>query len=462
MSASDGNGQDMIDPAGGPHGGILELRLGPVAHGGHMVARHEGRVVFVRHGLPGELVRAALTDAEAEAKFWRADVVDVLEPSPHRRDHVWDLADSIAAHRVGRLPVGGAEFGHIALDEQRRLKAAVVREQLERLAGLERDVEVEAVPLAEGSDDDAGGLAWRTRASFSVTSDGRLAMHAHRSETLIPVGPMPLATEEINRLRLWELDLTGVERLEVAAPASGSAPLVVFTLADGVGPSNLAGVLAALDPGVSASAVGQGAGRTPLTVRGRGSVSERVLGHHYTVTGEGFWQIHRRAPETLVAAALEALDGALAPGGQVADLYAGAGLFTAPLAAAVGPAGHVLSVEGAPGTSRDARRTFKRQPEIAVVQGRVERVLRRHGGPGAFDAVVLDPPRTGAGREVVRQLVEAEPRAVAYVACDPASFARDLGWFRKAGWNLVTLRAFDLYPMTHHVETVALLTPPAG
>ncbi|WP_268933519.1 class I SAM-dependent RNA methyltransferase [Sinomonas notoginsengisoli] len=444
---------------GRPQDRVVELHLGPVAHGGHVVARHEGRVVFVRHGIPGEVVRAELTDAEPDAKFWRADVVEVLEPSPHRREHVWNLADSLLAHAHGRLPVGGAEFGHIALAEQRHLKEAVIREQLLRLAGLERDVEVEPVSLSEDADD-AGGLAWRTRCSFAVTGDGRLAMHAHRSETLIPVQRMPLATQEINDLRLWELDLRGVERLEVAAPASGSAPLIVFTLADGVAPSALTDVLARLDPSVSASAAGAGSATSPLTVRGRGSVSEHVLGHRYTVRGEGFWQIHRRAPETLVTAALEALDGTLTPGAQVADLYAGAGLFTAPLASAVGPGGHVLSVEGAPGTSRDARRTFKRQPEVAVVQGRVERVLRQHGGEGSFDAVVLDPPRAGAGRQVVHQLVDAAPRAVAYVACDPASFARDMGWFRKAGWRLESLRAFDLYPMTHHVETVALLRPP--
>jgi tRNA/tmRNA/rRNA uracil-C5-methylase (TrmA/RlmC/RlmD family) len=157
-------------------------------------------------------------------------------------------------------------------------------------------------------------------------------------------------------------------------------------------------------------------------------------------------------------AALEAVEPVLLKGSVAADLYAGAGLFTAPLAAAVGPSGAVLSVEGAPGTSRDARRTFKRQPQVDVVQGRVERVLRRHAGT-RFDAVVLDPPRAGAGREVVRGLVDLAPRAIAYVACDPASFARDLGWFRDGGWTLEWLRAFDLYPQTHHVETVALLRP---
>jgi tRNA/tmRNA/rRNA uracil-C5-methylase (TrmA/RlmC/RlmD family) len=231
----------------------------------------------------------------------------------------------------------------------------------------------------------------------------------------------------------------------------------VFTLANELGSSRLSALAASVDAGSSVSVVPPGGG-SPLTLRGRGSVAEQAGGYHYTVTGEGFWQIHRRAPETLMAAVLEAVGTELAEGASVADLYAGAGLFTAPLAAAVGPSGSVLSVEGSPGTSRDARRTFKRQRQVDVVQGRVERVLRQRAGE-RLNAVVLDPPRAGAGREVVRQLVQAAPAAVAYVACDPASFARDLGWLLEAGWRLEWLRAFDLYPQTHHVETVALLKP---
>ncbi|WP_138413799.1 class I SAM-dependent RNA methyltransferase [Sinomonas gamaensis] len=435
---------------------LLELRLGPIAHGGHTVARHEGRVVFVRHGIPGELVRVQLTDAEEGKKFWRADVVEVLEPAPSRRPHVWAPADSPSAYAAGTLPVGGAEFGHIELSEQRRLKAAVVREQLSRLAHVELDVVVEPVPVYGGSSP-GDGLHWRTRCSFAVDGEGRLAMHAHRSDTVVPIWDMPLAVEEIEDLGLWDADLSGVERVEVAAPAAGGAPLVIFTLQDGVDSSRLARLVEAVDPRASVSAVGPEGG-APLTLRGRGSVTEEVEGFHYTVTGEGFWQIHRRAAETLMRAALEAVEPVLLKGSVAADLYAGAGLFTAPLAAAVGPSGAVLSVEGAPGTSRDARRTFKRQPQVDVVQGRVERVLRRHAGT-RFDAVVLDPPRAGAGREVVRGLVDLAPRAIAYVACDPASFARDLGWFRDGGWTLEWLRAFDLYPQTHHVETVALLRP---
>ncbi|MEA5454283.1 class I SAM-dependent RNA methyltransferase [Sinomonas sp. JGH33] len=440
---------------------LLELQLGPIAHGGHTVARHEGRVVFVRHGLPGEAVRVRLTEAEEGKTFWRGDVVDVIEASPARRPHVWAPADALAAYAEGRLPVGGAEFGHIELAEQRRLKAAVVREQLARLAHLELDVEVEAVPAeaprADAGTADDGGLHWRTRCSFAVDGDGRLAMHAHRSTETVAVHDMPLAVDAISRLGLWGVDLAGVERVEVAAPASGTSPLVVFTLAEELPSTRLRELVEGVDLGASVSAVGP-RGKAPLTLRGHGSVAEEAAGYHYTVTGEGFWQIHRKAPETLMEAVLGAVGPVLGAGATAADLYAGAGLFTAPLAAAVGPSGFVLSVEGSPGTSRDARRTFKRHRHVDVVQGRVERVLRQHSGE-RFDAVVLDPPRAGAGREVVRQLVDAAPGAVAYVACDPASFARDLGWFLEAGWRLEWLRAFDLYPQTHHVETVALLRP---
>ncbi|WP_332761477.1 class I SAM-dependent RNA methyltransferase [Pseudarthrobacter sp.] len=451
----------------------LVLDVGPVAHGGHCVARHEGRVIFVRHGIPGEKVRVRLTDAGESAKFWRADVVEVLEASPDRMEHFWRPADSLRAWAHGHPPVGGAEFGHISLARQRTLKSAVLAEQLQRLAAVERLPEgldlgnlVEAVE-AGGPDSgqeteptyDAGtGLGWRTRASFSVTPGGRLGMHAHRSDHIIAVREMPLATERINRLRLWDLDLTGIERVEVAAPSNGSRPLVLLAPAPGTKPKRLSAIAAQLPDDVSVATF------DPLTgevaqLRGRTWVQESAAGHDYRVTGAGFWQIHRDAPGTLVGAITDFLHngGFLAPGSVVADLYAGAGLFTAPLADAVGETGSVLSVEGAPGTSRDARKNLHGAPQVEIEHGRVERVLRQK--PRNFDAIVLDPPRAGAGKPVVSQLIAAGPRAIAYVSCDPASFARDVGYFQQAGWSLAGLRAFDLYPHTHHLETVALLTP---
>jgi tRNA/tmRNA/rRNA uracil-C5-methylase (TrmA/RlmC/RlmD family) len=441
----------------------LVLDVGPVAHGGHCVARHDGRVIFVRHGIPGEKVRVRLTDAGDSAKFWRADVVEVLEASPDRTAHFWHVADSGRAWSHGHPPVGGAEFGHISLSRQRALKTAVLAEQLQRLAAVELSPEVEAVggsgSQEEGTAYDAGtGLAWRTRASFSVTTGGKLGMHAHRSDQIIPVREMPLAVDGINRLRLWDIDLQGIARVEVAAPSNGSRPLVLLAPAPGTKPKRLSAIASQLPDDVSVATF------EPLTgevgqLRGRTWVQESAAGHDYRVSGAGFWQIHRDAPGTLVGAVTQFLHGGgfLEPGSVVADLYSGAGLFTAVLADAVGETGSVLSVEGAPGASRDARKNLHGAPQVEIVQGRVERILRQK--PRNFDALVLDPPRAGAGKAVVNQLVTAGPRAIAYVSCDPASFARDVGYFQQEGWSLAGLRAFDLYPHTHHLETVALLTP---
>ncbi|WP_312178728.1 TRAM domain-containing protein [Arthrobacter sp.] len=436
----------------------IELTIGAPAHGGHFVARHEGRVVFVRHALPGERVRARLTESGPDAKFWRADAVEILEASPDRVPHFWPAADSIRAAARGRLPVGGAEFGHIRLEAQRSIKATVFAEQLQRLAGLEREITVEAAP-----DESPDGLGWRTRASFSVAPGGRLAMHPHRSDELIPVTGMPLASEAVNALNLWEVDFTGADRVEVAAPAAGGAPLVLVIPSAGTHPrtlSRIAGeVGTAADPGAgeTVSVVAWDPEEHVLTrLRGRTWVRESAMGHDFRVTGAGFWQIHRSAPAVLAGAVRDGLQ--VQPGERVADLFAGAGLFTAPLADATGETGHVLSVEGSPGTSRDARKNLFAAPQVEVVQGRVDRVLRAH--TGALDVVLLDPPRTGAGRTVVDQINSAAPRVLGYVSCDPASFARDLGWFRAAGWELDSLRVFDLYPHTHHMESFAVLRRP--
>ncbi|MCZ2403756.1 class I SAM-dependent RNA methyltransferase [Paenarthrobacter sp. Z7-10] len=467
----------------------LTLTVGPVAHGGHCVARHEGRVIFVRHALPGEVVQVRLTEYDDGASFWRADVTEVIQPSTDRVKHFWAAADAPTAYAAGQLPVGGAEFGHITRAGQRRLKEAVLAEQLHRLAeagylpgtgtgtgtgtGLGTGLpEVEDVDAA-GTPDQAAGLAWRTRAGFAVTAAGRLGMHAHRSNQVLPIEAMPLAAPAINALRLWETDLTGIARIEVAAPSTGSAPLVLLAPEPALSAKAAGKVLKRV-----ATQLGQGtaglasAGRAAVSVagwdpesglitplRGRSWVSETSAGHEFRVSGAGFWQIHRLAPAVLTDAVLDFLqDGNhLAAGSVVADLYAGAGLFTAPLADVVGPEGSVLSVEGSAGASRDARKNLHAAAQVTIQGGRVERVLA--GARHRFDAVVLDPPRAGAGKPVIQRLVASSPRAIAYVSCDPASFARDLGYFRTAGWKLERLRAFDLYPNTHHLETVALLTP---
>lgn len=454
----------------------LELTVGPVAHGGHFVAREQGRVIFVRHGIPGERVRVNLTENDADAKFWRADVTEVIEASPERVSHFWPQADALKAAARGVLPVGGAEFGHISRAAQIELKTTVVKEQLERLGGLLAE-EVDALLPAGvenvdevGDADQQAGLGWRTRVSFAVTANGKLGMHAHRSHDIIPIKSMPLAHPSINDLHLWELDLTGFERVDIAAPASGSGLLLLLApvygaseKATGNALKRVVRALAVLPDAPSVAQWNPENGAIKV-VSGRGWVKETAGQHEFRVTGDGFWQIHRRAPELLsqTAVGMLAEQGYLPAGAKVADLYAGAGLFTAALADRVGPEGSVLSVEGYAGTSRDARKNLHAASQVEIVQGRVEKVLSGRTSAGEsrrFDAVVLDPPRSGAGKGVVRALVHCGAKAVAYVSCDPAAFARDVRYFANHGWKLAQLRAFDLYPHTHHIETVALLVP---
>ncbi|WP_299165051.1 class I SAM-dependent RNA methyltransferase [uncultured Arthrobacter sp.] len=426
----------------------LELTIGPPAHGGHCVARHQGRVIFVRHALPGEVVRARLTEHDDDARFWRADATDIVQPSPDRVNHPWPLADAVLAGMRGIRPVGGAEFGHIELSAQRRLKADIFSEQLARLGKVDRAVTVEPVP-----DESSDGLGWRTRVGFAVDADGHLSMHEHRSATLIPVADMPLAVPVINRLALWKLKFEGVEGVEVAAGSGDDEPLVLLRTQQDP-PGGLIRALADGIPGVSVAAWNPETGSL-TQLRGRTWVREVVGGHSFRVTGEGFWQIHRSAPQVLTDAVLEGLD--TRPGQRVADLYAGAGLFTAALAERGGETGSVLSVEGSPAASRDARRNLHGQSQVDIVQGRVEKVLRERRPH--LDAVVLDPPRAGAGKDVVRAITGTGAKAAVYVSCDPASFARDVAYFAAAGWRLGSLRVFDLYPHTHHMESVAVLQP---
>lgn len=410
-------------------GTTVELEIGPVAHGGHCVARHDGRVVFVRHTLPGERVRARLTDAGPDAKFWRADAVEVLDASADRVPSAWPAA--------GPGGAGGGELAHVALPAQRAWKEAVLAEQLQRLAKVDLTPRVEAAP----GDDERGGLAWRTRIDLHVDAEGRAGMRGHRSHDVVPLADMPLATEHLAALGLFDRRWPAGSRIEAVAPADGSAPLVLLDGAPFDLHSNRP------DPRPNARA----AVREHVRVAGRD--------HVYRVAAAGFWQVHREAPGLLASRVVEAVGDVT--GATVLDLYAGAGLFSSPLADAVGPEGRLVAVEGDDRAVRDARRNAHDRPQVELHAGDVVDVLtgRRGVAPpvAAADVVVLDPPRTGAGRRVVDAVATLRPRRIVYVACDPAALARDVALLGDRGWTQVTVAGYDLFPMTHHLEAVAVL-----
>ncbi|MEV5552511.1 class I SAM-dependent RNA methyltransferase [Nonomuraea wenchangensis] len=408
----------------------LELTVGPVAHGGWCVARHEGRVVFVRHALPGERVIAEVT--EESAKFLRADAVKILEPSPDR------VVPPCPYAGPGRC--GGCDWQHATLDAQRRLKAQVVAEQLQRLAGIEREVVVEEVP---GAPD---GLGWRTRVQFAALPGGELGFRRHRSHEIQPVDACLIAHPEVEAVGAESHTWAGAAGVEVIASSGGERAVVVrprprrsVTVPDLDAPASIL-----LD---------QGKGRTEPR-RGSGVLHEQVGERGFRVMGSGFWQVHPGAAETLLDAVLAY--AAPEPGEWALDLYCGVGLFAAGLAEAVGPEGAVFGLESEAAAVRDARANLRDLPQARVERGRVEEALDRFQIERA-DLVVVDPPRAGLGREVVERVAALEAARIVYVSCDPATFARDLKWLAERGYALSALRAFDAFPMTHHVECVGLL-----
>jgi len=423
-------------------GRSLVLDVGAVAHGGHCVARHEGRVVFVRHALPGERVRAAVTE-DAGGSYCRADAVEVLVASPDR------VQPPCAYAGPGRC--GGCDWQHAAPERQRHLKAEVVREQLVRLGGL---TAAAAELLLPGPVEElpGGALGWRTRVRFAVSEDGRLGLRRHRSSEVVEVTACPLGTEDVDAVGATRHRWPGAAAVEVVASSVGDDAVVVTP----AGPQR-----PEVPPVPESVAVIEAGPRGRVRARrGHARVREDAAGRRWLVQAAGFWQVHPAAPDALTGAVLEALEPRR--GEHVLDLYGGAGLFGGVLAERVGPEGSVTVVEQDPAAAADARRNLRELPAVRVEHGRVDAVLRRTG-QGALrrtvGLVVLDPPRSGAGAGVVRAVAARAPRAVAYVACDPAALARDVATFDAAGYRLRSLRALDLFPMTHHVECVALLVP---
>ncbi|SCG51929.1 class I SAM-dependent RNA methyltransferase [Micromonospora halophytica] len=396
----------------------VELTVGAVAPGGHCVARVDGQVVFVRHALPGERVVAEVT--ELHKGFARADAVEILEASPDRVEPPCPYA------KPGRC--GGCDLQHVAPAAQLAWKTDVVREQLTRLGRL-TDAEVDALGVTVEALP-GGPLGWRSRVRYAVDAAGRAGLLKHRSHEVVPIDRCLIAHPAIQDLPV--LPGSGArwpdaEAVETVATTGGDVS--VATVTEGVA----------------------------TAVSGSRTVREVAAGRDWTLPAAGFWQVHPAAADTLVAAVLDLLDPR--PGESAWDLYGGAGLFAAALAGRVGPDARVTLVESAAQAVAAARQNLADLPRVEVVAARVETALARRRVTGPVDLVVLDPPRSGAGAAVVRDVVAAGPRAVAYVACDPAAFARDVRTFTTAGWRLAALRGYDLFPMTQHVELVGLFQP---
>jgi tRNA/tmRNA/rRNA uracil-C5-methylase (TrmA/RlmC/RlmD family) len=371
----------------------VAVTIEKVAHGGHFIARHEGAVIFVRHAIPGE--ECTIEISSVGSSFNRGDVISVEKASVDRVTPPCSYA-----HRLG---CGGCDFQHIEISAQRKLKSDVIREQFARIAKMEVDVEVEEVGPT---------LGWRTRANASVTKSGKLGFISARSHNVIAIENCPITAPGIGFSTHAKKQWQAGEKIDLATSSTGESY---------------------------------------VTGDSKEVMHEKVGNNVLEVSNDSFWQSHVNAPKVLTEIVSEYAN--VQSGEHVLDLYGGVGLFTSALIGAVGPKGRIDLVEGSKSATADAKRNFAAHSNVNIVTASVERAITRIDGG---DVVILDPPREGAGKEVISELSRIAPRAIVYVACDPAALARDTTYLHEVGYSLKKMRAFDLFPMTHHIETVAL------
>lgn len=383
-------------------GQVISLTVEKIAHGGHCIARYEGAVIFIRHAIPGESVKVAITSVGSS--FNRADVVEVLTPSTDRVD-----APCKYANRNG---CGGCDFQHISTSRQRELKSEVISEQFARIAKMEVKVEVEKV-----SED----LGWRTQTIIGSDKKGRAGFYASRTNTIMAIDHCPILHPSVGYDQIAQRSWAPDSRIEVSA-GSSSAPR--------------------------------------LSCAGRIEGDEKQLytvgKFKYQVSPGSFWQSNINSPQVLVEIVREFADPK--SGDHIIDLYGGVGLFARDLLDHVGPTGKIDLIEGSKTATADAAVNFAAFENVKIYTGDVEKIIPRF--PSA-DVIVLDPPREGAKKLVIDSIVATRPRAIVYVACDPAALARDSAFLRDANYTIVKIRALDLFPMTHHIECVALFAPTA-
>jgi tRNA/tmRNA/rRNA uracil-C5-methylase (TrmA/RlmC/RlmD family) len=385
----------------------LRVKIEKVAHGGVFVARHEGRVIFVTGAIDGEVVDVEVT--EDAGKFLRATVTNVVEASEYRQPHFWKAA---------REGAGGAEFGHINLSHQRELKSQVLAEALQRMAGIDLETEVEACPQ------ETDGLHYRTRVQLNVDTSGTAGPMRPRSNEAVFSPTLPLAVTEIEELGLQLKNWNGVKKISIAASSTGDLQWLVDD-----------------------------------KLHGSERLVERAAGRTFRLSSGAFWQVHKDAANLLTKAVFDAAELLeFDPAKPALDLYAGAGLFAATMAAKYGST-NFTAVENNKQAVADGTKSAIDLSNLKFEKSDVLQYLRvASAKPGNFDTVVLDPPRSGAAGKVIEQLIKLKPRNIIYVACDPVALARDLGSLSKAGYQLRGLQAFDIFPHTHHFEAVAALT----
>jgi 23S rRNA (uracil1939-C5)-methyltransferase len=403
----------------------FQLELTAMAHGGSALGRHEGRVIFVPYSIPGETVRVELV--ETRTRWGRGRLLEVLEPSPHRVEPPCPY--------FGQDKCGGCQYQHIDYEAQAEYKREVVIDQLARLGGLPDAKVLEIIGAADP-------WAYRNHVQFHTTPQGRLGFLTADTHDVIPVEECLIIDPLLEEL--WaalDMEWPQLHRLSLRCGSVTGDRMAIFELNDYEDFD--------IEVDFPVSCVILLADDEVVVLMGNPHLTEQVAGRDYRISANSFFQVNTAGAEALVALVQEAL----APTGNdsLLDLYCGVGLFGLSLADRVG---RVVGVEADPSAAADFRANSRRIDHVTLIEGKAQAVLARIEEPP--DLLVLDPPRSGAGRAVIEQLARLNPRRIAYVSCDPATLARDARHLIESGFKLREVQPVDLFPQTYHVESVAL------
>jgi len=398
-----------------------------MAHGGSAVGRYEGRAVFVPYVLPGERVRARIT--QEKERFAHAEAVELITRSPARVDPPCPY--------FGPGRCGGCHWQHIAYEQQLEYKRAIVVDQLERIGKLRAPTVRPTIPSPSP-------WGYRAHMTFTVTPEGALGFYSDDNSHLVPVDECHILNPALREL-IARLNLEGsaVSRVRLQAGSDPADRMIILEIEGEDAPEVLINL-----PGVSVNLLT--GDNEPINLIGSPYAFYTVAGRSFRVTAGGFFQVNPPVAEVLVEEVLRRLD--LQGGESVLDLYSGVGLFTAFIA---GRAAFVTSVESYPPAVGDADANLAEFENVDLIEGSVEAVLSDLAEP--FDSVVVDPPRTGLGPRVTSRLAKMAPRRIVYVSCDPATFARDAAELARAGYRLLDVQPVDMFPQTFHIECVSTL-----
>ena len=381
---------------------IITLSIGPIAHGGHFIARHNGQVIFVRHAITDEIAIVKITSIGSKIAF--GDAIEILKPS---KDRV------IAPCKYSSPELcGGCDFQHISTAAQLKLKQLVVEEQFERIANIKISPEILNAGIVSG-------LHWRTHLDFAISNNGKVGLYSFKTKKVVEIDECLIAVNAINQLDIFKSKWDGDERLSVFASSLKEVSIH----------------------------------RSDQKISGPSKINEVVEGNSYTISHGSFWQSHKNAPKILIKKIIEFAN--LELGDRVCDLYGGVGLFTAPILKVIGEIGEIHLIESNSRCIKDAKKIFENKKSVIIHHGKVEQKL---GKIKNIDVIIMDPPRTGATKQVINQIIEKKARSIVYISCDPASLARDTKVLLKNYYSLEKIVGIDLFPMTQHIECIASFT----